>query len=502
MWLLLAVVVIGVRVFQWHLLPSYMWSGDADSYAAPALDWHYGKDLVFSGVRGPTFTLLIAAALKIFGTLNGVPWLQHGLGALAIFLAVAVARISWGRVSVIPLFFCGVALGCYGLPLHLGQVIRNETLLLVFSTVAFGCWWLSLRWNSKLLLFLAAVAIGLGTMTKNVFVVMPLFFLAGAVLYGGPGIRGKILTGLVTLAGCALPFGALKVYNATAKKVEPSEPQAGILFYGRTAQWTVLDGGIEPDLKAIIAPDIAAYRQLPKLDNNIIIKRTAVPHLWTQLAARGQTHVDLDRLCRRLAIEAVRAHPHEFFQQMVNDLRRLHFEAGVKNEFPSKSQLTDAQKYLIRRDEIRTVYPAMEPERYLEVITGALNAPESFEKLRKIEEKAWLFQRYPVLFTTLVLPLVFFLTRGRDRFFFLGASAMWFSNMVLLSTVGRPLERYLMPLVPIMFWALSGLLIFLWALLWRERTRPVEAAVPPTPEKLAPPADLTLPGASPTTNPP
>ena len=44
--------------------------------------------------------------------------------------------------------------------------------------------------------------------------------------------------------------------------------------------------------------------------------------------------------------------------------------------------------------------------------------------------------------------------------------------MILLSTVGRPIERYLMPLIPIMFWTLSGVILVVWrAILGRTKAR-------------------------------
>src|ERR1700744_6567902 len=120
-------------------------------------------------------------------------------------------------------------------------------------------------------------------------------------------------------AGFVLPFAALKVHDAFASRVDPPQPQAGILFYGRTAQWTKLDGGIEPELKAKIRSEVEEYRQLPKLDNNIVIKRTIVPHLARELQRLGKTDVELDHLCRRLAFEAVENQPAAFWHQACAD---------------------------------------------------------------------------------------------------------------------------------------------------------------------------------------
>jgi hypothetical protein len=481
--LLLVVVAVGMRIYLWHLLPAYFWSDDGNSYAGPAFNWLDKGEMIFDGRRGPTYTLLIAAGLKIFGAVKGVVWLQHSLSALAVLVSVAVARIWWGRAAVFPLFVCGIALALYGLPLHLGQLIRNETLLLLFSAIAVGAWWLALKSNRLGWFFLAALATALLGMTKNVFVVFPLVLVSGVLLFSGPGWRGRFIRLAVIVAGLALPTVALKIHDATAARVATPEPQAGVLFFGRTAQWTKLDGGIDQDLKDLIRADIEEYRQRPKLDNNIIIKRTAVPHLWRAIQARGQTPTDLDRLCRKFAVEAIRDQPSAWAQQIRKDLAQLHFNAGVKNEFPSDKQLIDARKSLHELGLQREFHPSMEADA-MDAILAARIDGDPFHFFHLCLNRAWLFQGYPVLFTTLAFPLLLLFTRGKTRFFFLGTAAIWFSNMVLLSTVGRPLERYLMPLVPVMFWALSGVIIVAWLAVLR----------------LA--GGLTPPSASPTTDAP
>ena len=171
--------IVAMRVYLWQLLPAYVWSRDAGSYAGAAFHWLDTGVMTFDGRRGPVYTLLIAAALKLFGTVNGVVWLQHALGGLAIFAVVLTARIGWGRISVLPLFVCGVCLAAYGLPLHLGHLIRNESTLFILSSAALCSWWLALKWNSKAWLFAAAVSVAVLTMTKNVFVPFPLVLVGG-----------------------------------------------------------------------------------------------------------------------------------------------------------------------------------------------------------------------------------------------------------------------------------------------------------------------------------
>ncbi len=461
LWLLLVAAIVGMRVYLWSLLPADMWSRDAGSYTFAAFHWLDTGEMIFDGRRGPVYTLLIALALKLFGTLNGVVWLQHTLGGLAILALVVTARICWGRVAVLPLFLCGVCLAAYGLPLHLGQLIRNESVLFILSSAAFCSWWLALKWNSRAWLFVAALSAGVLTMTKNVFVPFPVALVVGVLFFEGHVARAKWTRAALIVAGFLLPFAALKIHNALASYFNPPEPQSGILFYGRTAQWTKLDGGIEPELKEKIRAEVEEYRARPKLDNNIVIKRTIVPHLARELQAQQKTAVDLDRLCRRLAFEAVESQPAAFWHQFCGDLYKLHLHDGVKNEFPSPEQIRDAIEELHHRDDDQRLHPTMEFDKNIAALESHQDQ-KSFHLFHRLLSRSLLFQFYPVLGTTLALCLMCLCTRGRERELFLGAAAVWFFKMVLLSTVGRPIERYLMPLVPIMFWSLSGVLVLLW----------------------------------------
>ena len=468
LWVLLVTAIVGMRVYLWSLLPAYLWSRDAGSYTYAAFQWLDTGHMIFDGRRGPVYTLLIAGALKLFGTMNGVVWLQHALGGLAILAVVATARIWWGRASLLPLFLCGVCLAAYGLPLHLGQLIRNESVLFILSAAAFCSWWLALKWNSKGWLFAAALSAGVLTMTKNVFVPFPFALAGGVLLFEGHALRAKMTRLTCIVAGFLLPFAALKVHDAFASHVNPPEPQSGILFYGRTAQWTKLDGGIEPELKKKIRADVEEYRARPKLDNNIVIKRTIVPHLWHELQMQGKSAVDLDRLCRRLAFEAIADQPAAFWRQFRGDMYKLHIREGVKNEFPSPEHIADGIEELHHRDEHQQLHPTMEFDKNLAALESHQDQ-ESFRLFHRLLARSILFQFYPVLETTIAVCLLLLFTRGRDREFFLGAAAVWFFNMVLLSTVGRPIERYLMPLVPIMFWSLSGVLVLVWKKALRVR---------------------------------
>jgi hypothetical protein len=486
LWLLLAGVIVAMRVYLWQLVPAYMWTRDAGSYAGAAFHWLDTGTMIFDGRRGPVYTLLIAAALKLFGTVNGVVWLQHALGGLAIFAVVLTARIWWGRISVLPLFVCGVFLAAYGLPLHLGHLIRNESTLFILSAATLCSWWLALKWNSKGWLFAAAVSVAVLTMTKNVFAPFPLVLAGGALFFEGHALREKIVRVALIAVGFVLPFGAVKVHNALAQHVNPPEPQAGILFYGRTAQWTKLDGGIEPELKAKIRAEVEEYRSRDKLDNNIVIKRTIVPHLARELGAQGKSAVDLDRLCRRFALEAVANQPAAFWRQVRGDIYKLNIHEGVSNEFPNPDDIRDAIRDVEHRDEFQKPHLTMAIDANVAALESHAD-PDSFRLFHRLESRAILFQYYPVLLTTVGLLVLILCTRGREREFFLGCAAVWYFNQVLLSTVGRPIDRYFMPLIPIMFWTMSGVIVVLWRALLRPRGE-TAASPSPRPEPSAPAA--------------
>ena len=76
-----------------------------------------------------------------------------------------------------------------------------------------------------------------------------------------------------------VPLAASKGYDRLSGTARQPEPEAGEMFYGRTAQWTYLDGGIVPAIKARIHDEAAAYadrfRRTGRLDNNeITLART------------------------------------------------------------------------------------------------------------------------------------------------------------------------------------------------------------------------------------
>ena len=87
----------------------------------------------------------------------------------------------------------------------------------------------------------------------------------------------------------------------------------------------------------------------------------------------------------------------------------------------------------------------------------------------------------PVLLTSLLLPYLFWKAKDTLCPWWFGLSGVWYFNIVMLCTVGRPLTRYLIPIVPIMFWTLTAGA----ALLWESQRRRTGAKEPSEPVKAA-----------------
>ncbi|HEX8280359.1 MAG TPA: hypothetical protein VF551_03195, partial [Chthoniobacterales bacterium] len=92
-WVLIVATIVGIRAYLVHLLPVYLWSKDAGSYAAPVWRWLETGLWETDPRRGPVYSLLIATCLKLWGSFDSVIILQHALGGLAVLLAIVVLRL-------------------------------------------------------------------------------------------------------------------------------------------------------------------------------------------------------------------------------------------------------------------------------------------------------------------------------------------------------------------------------------------------------------------------
>lgn len=459
-WVFLVLLAIGVRLYVLHLVPGYIWTRDSQSYAAPVFHWLDTGEWITDGRRGPTYSAFIALAVKTCGSVMGVVWIQHAMGALAVLAAAVVLRVWFGRRAIVPIALCGGAYAIYSLPLTLEQLVRNETLLLFCGTAALAGWALFLKKERAAWLVLSGVGVGVLTLTKNIYV--PFVPVVCALLIWRGFRRPLALAGWLAcfILAAASPAIANKVFNATlAAGVQPPRPQDGILFYGRTAQFTKLDGGIAPDIKALVRPDVEAYRKRTKLDNNFVIYRSIVPKIRQRFHEEKKSDVELNRLCFRLALEAIREHPGAYSRQVALDLWRLLANNGRPERAPGPS---DVKSGIAKLKIIPEPHPAMNAGATLAALEGAKDL-RRFHSYHRLIRFAWLFALSPVLLTTLLLPWHFWRTRRSDiGLFWLALASVWFFTLVLLSSVGRPLERYLIPVAPIMFWTLSATVMFLW----------------------------------------
>ncbi len=477
-WLLVASVLIGMRWFVAAHLPTYVWTRDSGSYVAPATAWIQGGQWITSARRGPVYSLFIAAIFKAGGTLETVATAQAFLGALTAALTLWMARVWLGRGEVWPLLVCSGFYALYGMPVELERLIRNETLLTLFSTLAFGAWYFALRTGSAGWVATSGLSSGLMQLLKGIFPVFPLIVVVTVAWNWRTRPRRAVILAGYYLLLFALPLVSSKLYTRLSGTARPPEPEDGQMFYGRTAQWTYLEGGIVPDIKARIHDQAVAYgdrfRRTGKLDNNEIVKRTVIPGLKTILVdERGQSLVDVNRLCWRLGLEAVAHHPWAYARQFFHDLYYLNFISAqrfaVFQPKPLKSALADAEKYVQARPPeegplAARVFALPHARAMISAATGKDGALARYSRF--VKATGWLRLLSPIFLTTLSLTWLVWLRRNRERLFWLGSAALWFYYLGLLSTVGRPLDRYLMPVVPIMFWAISAALASVWSPAW------------------------------------
>jgi 4-amino-4-deoxy-L-arabinose transferase-like glycosyltransferase len=476
-WALLVAAIAWPRVCLWQKLPAYLWSKDAYGYCEAVFNWMDTGAWQSDPRRGPVYSALIAAALKLWGSFDALIVLQHVLGGLAVLGAVVILRVMHGARALIPVVACGYAYAVYAGPISMGHLVRNETLLLVFATGALGGFFLALRTKRAAWLAVAGVSAGLLSITKNVFAPFPPLTLATLLWLNRRDWRAAAAHAAVFAVAFALPLVGGKIEKRLSANQRPPEPQAGLLLFARVAQFTVLDGGVEPEMKALIRDDILAYKKQVEeeddLDNNIVLNRTAVPRMRKFLLAQGKTPSDLNRICRNMAVEAIKAHPREYFGQFLGDLWNLHRKYGSRMDGPGAGDVRGSVKFI---GSVRQ-HPAMRVEETVKTLQERTDK-KHFKSYVAIVDTAWLFQLWPVLITSLALPFMILRNRGETRWFWLVCAALWYFTIILLSTIGKPLHRYLLPVTPVMFWTLSSVVIYAWERLARlagtaaSRTQP------------------------------
>ena len=479
-WLVLLACAVGLRWWVAAGLPTYLWTRDSGSYLSTATAWLNGGPWVTSPRRGPVYSLFMAWTLRWGGGLKIVADVQAAVGLVTTTLTLGFARAWLGRRAFWPLLVCAVFYVFYGLPIELERLIRNETLLALFATVAFGAWFCALRAGSAGWLALSGVSTGLLQLLKGIFPVFPVIVLGIIVWNWRAKPRRVALLAGVYLASFLLPLVGSSLYTLASGTGLPPEPEDGEMFFGRTAQWTYLGAdGILPDLKARIHDQAAAYadryRRTGKLDNNEIVKRTVVPTLKTIIVdERGGTLADVNRTSWRLGLEAVFHHPGEYGRQLMHDLYYLNFITAQRMVPFEPRQLQgsarDAELYANGRGQMNALTTRLFDAQNSRAATEKAAQPGSGLQrcARFITGVGRVRFLSPVFLTSLLLPLLTYLTRGRSRLFWLGNLILWYYYLVLLSTVGRPLDRYMQPVVPIMFWTVSTAAAVAWQR-WSKR---------------------------------
>jgi 4-amino-4-deoxy-L-arabinose transferase-like glycosyltransferase len=461
LWLGLFAATAGIRLYLAQLLPVALWSRDANSYAASAFQWLQTGVWETDPRRGAVYSLFIAGCIKLFGDIHGIMTVQHILGGLAVMIAVFCSRILLGRKALIPWALCSFAYAVYGFPIRLEHIVRNETLLLFCATLTFASWLMAIRQEKAAWLWITGVSVAVLLIIKQVYTPFPLLLISGCLYFYRKTPRAALKYVAIFLTAFLLPT----VGNVAFKKatmIRPPEPQDGILFYGRTAQFTFLEGGKHAEVKELIRQDILDYRKLPKLDNNVILKITAVPRLRDYLSKQGKDGRDLNRLCWELGLEGIKANPGAYAKQVLKDLYTLHFLSVKGAQTLDTSDLKAGAK-LISEGLIPDAF--IHAEASLDKFETASQRGHLSTYNRWVHS-SWLFLLAPSFLTTLLLPLMVYQTRGSPiQMWWLAALGVWLFTMVLLSTIGRPIDRYLLPVLPIIFWTLTSSFALLWEML-------------------------------------
>jgi hypothetical protein len=465
LWILLLLSAFGIRAYFIHKLPVALWSKDGGSYTYSAFRWLHEGIWETDPRRGAVYSLFIAGCVKLGGSLSAIMVVQHLLGGIAIVSAMIALRAMYpSRAALVPVALCSYAYAMYGLPLYLEHLIRNETLLFFFGSLAFASWLLAIKRDEPHWLWISGFSASLLMLTKSVFGPFPVVLMAGHAWFYRKTPKLAALQIAIFLVAFALPILCDKFFKAKTMH-RPPEPQAGILLYGRTAQFTYLDGGILPDIKREIRSQVEDYRKEvfadpkhPRLNNNEVLKITIVPHIREIVSAQNKLPADAERVCKQLAFEAIKTHPKEYAVQVLRDLETLEMHTGSSVGSPKSSDLTSVATTLKQ-------YKNPDPLMKVDETTVALNARVTrkyFSLLHHFTRSAWLFRLKPVLLVTLLLPVFVFGVRDKMRLWWLGAAAIFYFTLVLLCTVGRPLDRYMIPAVPVMFWTLAAAFVWLW----------------------------------------
>lgn len=461
MWLLLIAAVVVPRCVMISVVPVPLWSNDSGSYVEPALRFLDGGGWISNERRGPTYSMMIAAFVGSGAGLWGMVLFQHLLGGACVLASALVLRVWFGRPAMVPIAAAGVGYGFYNLPIYVAHLVRVETLLLALLAASFGSLALALRYGSRRWAFASGLATGLAAVTKGLLGPYPLIALAGLAWVQRRAPKMAAVLALLFLVGMFVPKAVFGVLTRADVGDFDSESYAGIQLYGRVAQWTRMDGGIHPQLKEHIRPQVEAYRALEKRDNNLVIKRLIVPRIKAFVEQHPIGDRTLDRVCRDLAFEAIASQPGAFLSQAWHDLNQLLFRTAFRKKLPSAGDLEELAGDIEQiGSPADRVMPPSTARALRDIASG-----DRLEPLWSMARFGWLFEwKAPIWLTSLALPIAFFVGRGAWRPWLLAIAAFWYFNLLLFCTVGKPLNRYFAPFSPVMFWAMGAVLCQAW--LW------------------------------------
>ena len=485
-WFLVCLAIAWPRILLWNLLPAYLWSGDSEGYALPAICLVDRGEWLPSDKRGAVYPLFLAATLAA-GDLNLSVIIQHIVGGATVLGCGIALRLVLGPASLLPVAWATGSFGRYNLLIYLEHLIRNETVLFLLSSACLALLLLAHHKQSRGWFTASGILAGLQHLTKPI---MPLFLPAAivSILLRRDWPRTWRLRSSLWLAGGFALHALVGFLSArlAARPVTP-DPQSGKLLYARVAQWTVLDEGPHREIKDAIRTDIESYRQLGRRETNLILNRPAVPKIEAIVRSLGGDKREIHRVCQALAFEAIARNRAAFVQQIGSDLVSWHTEQGFKTKVPKASYLIEQAKEL--RDDAGQLPARAKALETVKLYTERASR-NHFDPFHNLCLKSTFFEHpifgrrgSPVLACSVALPIVLLIIGRQLRPAFAVFFVLWWSGLLILSTVGRPMDRYLLPLCPIIFFTLASLI----AVAWMKLLAALEGRVSKNPTPIAAP---------------
>lgn len=285
-------------IIAWNLA-----TGHGMAWGSGPADWHP------TAARGPMFVGFLAACYRSFGhRLLPALVVQAFLDTASVYLVYRIARTIW-RDTRLALGAAIAGAACLPVAFHSGLIYSECVSVFVFLLAMVGQldWALRGRWRG---LVLAAVAFGLGALTKPVLALMPIAFGPVALRVDGLAKRAMAVGAQLAIVAAFLAPWALRNSRVLGAPIA-GVTQGGFTFWAGT--------------------DPVPGKFLGGVDN-LAVPRSIRDHAY------GLGEIEADRWFYRLGFEAIRRDPWRFVRVSLRKLPQLWLNLGF-NGPPSRASL-------------------------------------------------------------------------------------------------------------------------------------------------------------------